>query len=248
MQGLRHFGTQGRVVLAGAQVFGQHDDGKRGLVAQAANQRDFHHGVHIDQVFDGRGRHVLAFAGFKQFFHAPGNLELPVRGDHAQIAGVEKAVGGEGLGVQVWALVVAHQLAGGLDQNLALGADARLHSGVGNADIARLAEFGRGGVRVGKVFGHAQAFEQLQAQAAVPADQVGRQGRRAAEGQNRLVQAQVGQDLLGYDAFDDGDAQEQRQFLLRHLGEHGLLELEPQARHRYKDGGPGALQVGGKSI
>ena len=38
------------------------------------------------------------------------------------------------------------------------------------------------------------------------------------------------------------------QFLGGHLGVHAMLELDPQARHREEDSGPGTLQVLHKGV
>jgi len=82
-------------------------------------------------------------------------------------------------------------------------------------------------VRVGKVFRHCIPFDQVQAQAAVPGDQLSRNGRGAAASQQGLVQTQVLEDLALDDAAQDRNAEQAVELLGRHFGENALLELEP---------------------
>ena len=98
-------------------------------------------------------------------------------------------------------------------------------------------------MRVREVLGHRVAFDQIQAQAAVPGDQLGRNRRRAAAGQQGLVQPQALEHLAADDFPQNRDAEQQVELLRRHFGEDALLELEPQARHRNEGGRPGAVQI-----
>ena len=59
-----------------------------------------------------------------------------------------------------------------------------------------------------------------------------------------LVQPQRLQDLAAYQAAHQRQAQQQVQLGLGQLGQHALLELHPQARHREEHRGARALQVG----
>jgi hypothetical protein len=63
-----------------------------------------------------------------------------------------------------------------------------------------------------------------------------------------LVQAKRGQDLLLHHATHDWQLEQQVELLLRHLVQHGLLELDPQPRHAEEDGRPRALHVGGEGL
>ena len=147
------------------------------------------------------------------------------------------------MGVQVGAFVIAQHLSRRLDEDLTFFADAHLHTGVGRADIAGFVELPMLGVRIGEVLGHGIAFHQVQAQAAVPANELGRQGGRATASQLDLVQAQAHQNFAGHHVFQHGNAQQQIEFFRGHLGKHALLEFHPQTRHRNEDGGSRTLQI-----
>ena len=58
-----------------------------------------------------------------------------------------------------------------------------------------------------------------------------------------MLEAEAGEDLLGDDALDDGDLEEEVELLLRLLGEDAELELEPEAGDRDEDGRARPLDV-----
>ena len=103
-------------------------------------------------------------------------------------------------------------------------------------------------MRVGKVLRHGIALNHVEAQALVPGDELCRNGRRAAARQQRLVQAQVLQNLALHNAAQNRNAEQAVELLGRHLGEYTLLELEPQAGNRDERGGPCTVQIRHKGV
>ncbi len=71
----------------------------------------------------------------------------------------------------------------------------------------------------------------------------GRNRRGAAAGQFHLVEPEALAHLLRDDLAEDRNAEQALELGRRHLGEHALLELEPQPRHREKQRRLRALQV-----
>mmetsp|Transcript_4914 Transcript_4914/g.6461 ORF Transcript_4914/g.6461 Transcript_4914/m.6461 type:complete len:387 (+) Transcript_4914:901-2061(+) len=126
---------------------------------------------------------------------------------------------------------------------LVVGVDAVLDVHVGLADRADFGLAGRVDVRVVEVFGHAVAFEELEAEAAVPGKELRGEGGRAGAGDAALGEAEGGLDLLLDEHAEDGDGEEGGELLGRHLLEDAGLELGPEARDGEEERGLCALQV-----
>ena len=212
-------------------------------MAQAGNHAHFDQWVRVKPILDRRGRDVFAFGGFEQFFDTAGDLQQAIGTAFATVASAEIAVRREHFSIQIRALVVAHQLARGLNQNLALCADLDFHTRKRQAHAPRRIDFGCGVVRVSEVFRHRITLYQVQAQPPVPSDQLGGNRCRSTASQQCLVQAQVFEHLAFDDAAQNRNAQQTVKLFGRHLGKNALLELEPQARHRDKSRGPRAVQI-----
>ena len=116
------------------------------------------------------------------------------------------------------------------------------------ADGAEALDAAQGGVRDAAVLGHAVDLGDRQAEARVPAQQLGRHRRGAAGGVGAGIEAERAQDLLRDEAAHDRDAQQPLQLRRRHLRVDRLLELDPQARHREEHRRPRPLQVGGEGL
>ena len=103
-------------------------------------------------------------------------------------------------------------------------------------------------MRQSEVFGHAIALIDRDAELAVPLQQGHRHGRCAASGKLALVQAQCLLDLAAHQAANERDREQAVELGRGHLVVNPLLKLDPQARHREKDGGAGPLQIGRKGV
>ncbi|MCY1360946.1 hypothetical protein D9M69_475960 [compost metagenome] len=205
--------------------------------------------MHHQLVLDRRGRHVLALAGLEQILHAPGDAQQALLVDRALVPCLEPTVIGEALFALLGLLVVAQHHGGVAHLNLTrFRVQAVLHALIGRAYRALLvlARFGEVGER--EVLRHAVAFVDVQAQLAVPLQQCNGHGCCAPSGERALVQAQGLHHLLANDAANDRNAEQAIEFGGRHLVRNALLELDPEAGHREKDGGAGTLQVGGKGV
>jgi hypothetical protein len=244
-----HLRLDGGVTHLGTQVFSQHNHGVGRNLTDARHQRQLDHRMGVEHVLNGRRCHVLALGCFEQFFDAAGDLEQTIAGTtFTTVTRFEIAVCSEGFFRQVRALVIAHHAAGGLDLDFAFVADAHLYARQRHADAAGGIDSGRGVVRVGKVFGHAVAFDQVQAEAAVPSNQLCGNRCRAAAGHFGVVQAQALEHLVRNNATQNGHVEQFVELFGRLLGKHTLLEFEPQARHRDEDGWLGPVQVFDKSF
>jgi hypothetical protein len=103
-------------------------------------------------------------------------------------------------------------------------------------------------VRDGQVFGHAIAFVDRQAELAIPGQQGHRHRRRTAHRDAAPVQTQRLEHLAPHQAAGNRDRQQAFEPGRRQLLVYAALELDPQARHREKDGRAGALQVGHEGL
>ena len=227
----------------------QHHHGQRLRQVGASDGAGLNVGVGDEQVFNRRGRHVLALAGFEDVFDAPGDGELALRVAAAFVAGAQPAVGGHGLCGLVWAFeVTLHQRRAAHLYFATLWVNTAFHALIRQAHRAHARVAGQGGMRDAAVFGHAIDLNQIQTQPPKKGQHIGRHGRGAPGGELALVQAQPCEDLAPHQAAQQGNRQQQLEPALGHLLKHALAELDPQARHREKDGGARPLQIGQKRV
>ena len=224
-------------------LLAQLQHGVAGRPAQARHAGQFHMPVGVEQVLDGNRRHILALAGFEQLLDPPGDAQQAVFGVLAAVAGLEKAVRRIAGGGHFRLLVIAQHVPRRLDFYLPAGADTGLDIGPGGTHVAGPAPLGGGHMGIAEVLGHAVAFDDVQAEAVVPLDQVGGQWRRAAADHTGLRQAQAGAYFLAYDAVYQRYFQQSLQFSLGKFPQYAGVKLQPQARHRNKQGGSCPLQI-----
>jgi hypothetical protein len=181
-------------------------------------------------------------------FTRPVIFSVPLGSMRTLVPRAQEAVGGKHLGQKFGLPEVAGHRRRAPDQDLAaFRVDSAFHAVVGPANAADVLARA-GDVAQRAVLGQPITFRNLQPQAAVPAQDIGRYRRSTADGHGALVQPQRRQDLLLHDAMDDRQLEQQVQLLLRHLVQHGLLELDPQPGHAEEDGRLRALHVLGEGL
>mmetsp|Transcript_19459 Transcript_19459/g.36430 ORF Transcript_19459/g.36430 Transcript_19459/m.36430 type:complete len:532 (-) Transcript_19459:261-1856(-) len=203
----------------------------------------------IDQlVLDGRRRHVLALGRLEDLLRPSRDLEPSHGIDLSSVARPEPPVLGNHLLGRLLVLVVPDHEAGRLELNLTVVGDALLDARVGLADVARAGPALLADVGIVHVLGHAVSLEELQAETAVPLDELLGDGGRSGAGEADSIEAQSLQNLLPDEHADDRDGHEGVELLGRHLLEDALLELRPEARDRHEKGRVGPVQVLDKGL
>lgn len=185
--GLQRLAARGGSALRG-RIRRKHDQCKRLGIVGAGDHTGLDRSVGNELVFDGCRRNVFAFAGLEQVFDPTGNAQKTLAVHDAFVTSAQPSVWGECSGRELGFAVV------GLHQGRATHLDltgGRVHacfnSVVGQADRAGLARAGQSGVRDPAVLGHAIDLDQVQPQAAVPLQHIGRHGRSPARGDAALV-------------------------------------------------------------
>mmetsp|Transcript_15896 Transcript_15896/g.32622 ORF Transcript_15896/g.32622 Transcript_15896/m.32622 type:complete len:509 (+) Transcript_15896:521-2047(+) len=212
-------------------------------VRRTPHARQFHLGVHDEQVLNGRRGDVLALGGLEDLLGPSRDLEPPLGVDLPLVPSPEPPVLGYGLLGGLLVLVVPHHGPGSLDLQFPILGKALLHVVVGRADVPHLAMSLFGHVGVVEVLRHTVPLQQLQPQAAVPLDQLGRDGGRSGPGQSDVAESQPAEDLLLDQRGYDGDGEQEVELFLRHLFVDALLELRPEAGDRQEQRRLGPVEV-----
>ena len=191
--------------------------------------------VHHQPVLDRRRRHVLALAGLEQLLDPAGDAQVALGIERALVAGVQPAVGGERFARSAPAPCSSRASRPGSCTWISPLAGSMRDStpSYGRPTVPGRCDAGQRGVRDAAVLGHAVDLDRSQAEARVPAQQLGRHRRGAAGGEGAVVagRARAGSSCARCRATI-GMPQQPLQLRRRHLGVHALLELDPQARHR----------------
>src|ERR1700679_3415411 len=200
-----------------------------------------------ESLFNRYGRYVFALTGFELLLDAANDLQLAVRRELALVSGAEEAVGGEAGAAAFIVAVVAHHVHGTTHLHLVFRCDAAFNTRQRRSDITYAEVFRVGRMRDCRL-GKAVAFDEPQAELAIPVEHLRGQRCGSRCGQTNGVETELTQYLPLHNPAKNGDAEQAIEPWLRHLCQYSLAKAQVEPGNREEQCRFRPLQVSKKAF